>query len=218
MYNDLLLDRITAPAVNADDRIQELIDEIEELDNLLSPKAQALIRDLRQHTVTDNVYKNIDEQATLGDRLADWLAAYAGSWRFIFLFTGIMAAWIAVNTYLGSAAFDPFPFILLNLTLSTLAALQAPVILMSQNRQAAKDRAMAENDYQVNLKAEVQITDLHRKVDALVETLDAQTRLVNALVNARRKELNATVRAIENTRAAGALAPASLNGESGQEC
>lgn len=214
MYNDLLLDRIAAPAVNADDRIQELIDEIEELDNLLSPEAQALIRDLRRHTVSDNVYEEIDEHATLGDRLADWLAAYAGSWRFILLFAGIMAAWIAANAHLGGAAFDPFPFILLNLTLSTLAALQAPVILMSQNRQATKDRAIAENDYQVNLKAEVQIADLHRKVDALVETLDAQTRLVNALVNARRQELNATVRVIEHTRANGV--PVASSAE--QEC
>lgn len=207
MYNDLLLDRIAAPAVNADDRIQELIDEIEELDTLISPEAQALIRDLRQHTVSDNVYEDIDEQATFGDRLADWLAAYAGSWRFIILFGLVMAVWISINAYLGQSAFDPFPFILLNLTLSTLAALQAPVILMSQNRQATKDRAMAENDYQVNLKAEVQITDLHRKVDALVEALDAQTRLVNALVNARRQELSATVRAIEYTRSSSAAAP-----------
>lgn len=206
MYNDLLLDRIAAPATETDDRIQELIDEIEELDNLISPEAQALIRDLRRHTVADNVYEEIDEHATLGNRLADWLATYAGSWRFIILFAVTMAMWIGANATLGAAAFDPFPFILLNLALSTLAALQAPVILMSQNRQAAKDRAMAENDYQVNLKAEVQITDLHRKVDALVETLDAQTRLINALVNARRQELNATVRAIENTRASGAPA------------
>lgn len=213
MYNDLLLDRIAAPAVNADDRIQELIDEIEELDNLLSPEAQALIRDLRRHTVSDNVYEEIDEHATLGDRLADWLAAYAGSWRFILLFAGVMAVWIAANARLGSAAFDPFPFILLNLTLSTLAALQAPVILMSQNRQATKDRAIAENDYQVNLKAEVQIADLHRKVDALVETLDAQTRLVNALVNARRQELNATVRVIENTRTNGVPVASSVEQE-----
>lgn len=213
MYNDLLLDRIAAPAVNADDRIQELIDEIEELDNLLSPEAQALIRDLRRHTVSDNVYEDIDEHATLGNRLADWIATYAGSWRFIILFAVIMMVWIGANAYLGAEAFDPFPFILLNLTLSTLAALQAPVILMSQNRQAAKDRAMAENDYQVNLKAEVQITDLHRKMDALVEALDAQTRLVNALVNARRQELNATVRAIENTRASSAPADnGALNG------
>jgi uncharacterized membrane protein len=101
---------------------------------------------------------------------------------------------------MGNSAFDPFPFILLNLTLSTLAALQAPVILMAQNRQASKDRAVAQNDFQVNLKNEVEIADLHRKIDTLTDALTMQTRLVNALVEARRKELNATVRMIEQVR------------------
>ncbi|MBZ0278538.1 MAG: DUF1003 domain-containing protein, partial [Anaerolineae bacterium] len=93
-------------------------------------------------------------------------------------------------------------FILLNLTLSTLAALQAPVILMSQNRQSAKDRAVAQNDFQVNLKNEVEIADLHRKLDSLNDALMMQTRLVSALVEARRKELSATVRVMENQRKA----------------
>jgi uncharacterized membrane protein len=108
---------------------------------------------------------------------------------------------MAANFYLGAHAFDPSPFILLNLTLSTLAALQAPVILMSQNRQATKDRAVAQNDFQVNLKNELEIADLHRKMDNLAEALTVQTKLVNALVAARRQELSATVRAIENARA-----------------
>jgi uncharacterized membrane protein len=98
--------------------------------------------------------------------------------------------------WFAGQGFDPFPFILLNLALSTLAALQAPVILMSQNRQATKDRAVAQNDYQVNLKSEVEIADLHRKVDGLTDALTMQTKLVNALVEARRKELSATVRAM----------------------
>jgi uncharacterized membrane protein len=201
MYNDLLFDRLGAPiAVDADDRIEELITEIEELDNLLSPEAQELIRDLRPRTVTDDVYDEIDESSTLGDRLADKLATIAGSWKFIIFFSLLMAVWIGVNGYMGVAAFDPFPFILLNLTLSTLAALQAPVILMSQNRQAAKDRAVAENDYQVNLKNELEIADLHRKIDTLTDALTVQTKLVNALVSARRQELNATVRMMEHAR------------------
>jgi uncharacterized membrane protein len=91
---------------------------------------------------------------------------------------------------------------LLNLALNTLAALQAPVILMAQNRQAAKDRAVAQNDYQVNLKAELEIADLHRKIDELGEALTMQTKLVSALVSARRQELTATVRAMENVRRA----------------
>ncbi|NWG17563.1 MAG: DUF1003 domain-containing protein [Chloroflexi bacterium] len=199
MYNDLLLNRIAgAPIENPDDRIQELIDEIEELKSLLSPEAQELIRDLRPRIVTDDVYEDIDERASLGDRMADRLAAFAGSWKFILGFALLMVVWIAVNYSMGAEAFDPFPFILLNLTLSTLAALQAPVILMSQNRQATKDRAVAQNDYHVNLKNEVEIADLHRKIDGLTEALSMQTRMVNALVEARRKELSATVRVMES--------------------
>jgi uncharacterized membrane protein len=149
MYNDLLLDRIAAapvPDVQAA-RIHELSDEIESLNNLLSPEAQQLIRDLRPRTVSEDVYEEIDERASFGDRLADKMATWVGSWRFITFFCVFMLAWMSINAFmLGKNAFDPFPFILLNLTLSTLAALQAPVILMAQNRQAAKDRAVAQND------------------------------------------------------------------------
>ena len=200
MYNDLLLNRIVPHVDNADEEVQDLIDEIEELESLLSPEAQELIRDLRPYIVTDDVYEDIDEKASLGDRLADRLATFAGSWKFIISFALIMLIWISANWTLGAGAFDPFPFILLNLTLSTLAALQAPVILMAQNRQSSKDRAVAQNDFQVNLKNEVEIADLHRKIDTLTDALTMQTRLVNALVEARRKELNATVRMIEHAR------------------
>lgn len=200
MYNDLLLNRLVAPVDAEDEQIQDLIDEIEELDSLLSPEAQELIRDLRPYIVTDDVYEDIDEQATFGERVADRISMFAGSWKFILSFVGIMVVWIGVNAYMGAGAFDPFPFILLNLTLSTLAALQAPVILMAANRQSAKDRAVAQNDFQVNLKNEVEIADLHRKMDILTDSLAIQTKLVNALVEARRKELNATVRLIEHAR------------------
>lgn len=207
MYNDLLLERLAvAPAANTDDRIQALIDEIEALDNLLSPEAQQLIRDLRAHTVTDDVYEEIDEQESFGGRVADWLAGFAGSWRFIIAFCLLMLAWMVLNVVLKDRAFDPFPFILLNLALSTLAGLQAPVILMAQNRQSTKDRAVAQNDYHVNLKNEVEIADLHRKIDTLSDALMNQTRLVNALVVARRQELSATVRAIETARDDGGIA------------
>ncbi len=203
MYSDLLLNRLAVPVDESEEEIQDLIDEIEELDNLLSPEAQELIRDLRPLIVTDDVYEEIDERDKFGDRLADRLAIFAGSWKFIILFGMIMIMWMTANLVLGVAAFDPYPFILLNLTLSTLAALQAPVILMSQNRQATKDRAVADNDFQVNLKNEVEIADLHRKIDTLTDALSMQTRLVNALVEARRKELSATIRHIEHTRVSG---------------
>lgn len=204
MYNDLLIDRLTVPVDDDDDaRVQVLIDEIEELESLLSPAAQDLIRDLRPRPVTDDVYEEIDETATFGERVADKMALFAGSWTFILSFGFMMAVWIGINGVLGGKAFDPFPFILLNLTLSTLAALQAPVILMAQNRQSEKDRAVAKNDYQVNLKNELEIADMHRKVDAMIEGMAMQTRLVNALVAARRQELSATVRLIETQRGTG---------------
>jgi uncharacterized membrane protein len=132
--------------------------------------------------------------------VADLLAEFAGSWRFILLFAGFMVGWITVNTYWGQQALDPAPFILLNLGLSTLAAFQGPVILMSQNRQSIKDRAVADNDYQVNLKNELELADLHRKFDMMIHTIEMQNRLVNALVVARRQELNATVKAMEHAR------------------
>jgi CRP/FNR family transcriptional regulator, cyclic AMP receptor protein len=108
----------------------------------------------------------IEGEETFGDRVADGVAAFGGSWKFIILFTSAMAVWMVVNTLMG-VKFDPFPFILLNLALSALAALQAPVIMMSQNRQDSKDRIRSEADYRVNVKAEVGIAELHEKLDKL---------------------------------------------------
>ena len=101
------------------------------------------------------------EKYTLGQRAADTIAKFAGSWAFIFAFTGVLILWMVVNTILASNAFDPYPFILLNLVLSCVAAIQAPLIMMSQNRQEEKDRRRAENDYKVNLKTEIMIEDLY---------------------------------------------------------
>ena len=108
------------------------------------------------------------EKYTLGQRAADAIAKFAGSWAFIFAFTGVLILWMVVNTILASNAFDPYPFILLNLVLSCVAAIQAPLIMMSQNRQEEKDRRRAENDYKVNLKTEIMIEDLHYKVNAIL--------------------------------------------------
>ena len=108
------------------------------------------------------------EKSTLGQRAADAIAQFAGSWAFIFSFTGVLLLWMVVNTILAADAFDPFPFILLNLVLSCVAAIQAPLIMMSQNRQEEKDRRRAENDYKVNLKTEIMIEDLHDKVNAIL--------------------------------------------------
>ena len=108
------------------------------------------------------------EKYTLGQRAADAIARFAGSWAFIFAFTGVLILWMVINTILASNAFDPYPFILLNLVLSCVAAIQAPLIMMSQNRQEEKDRRRAENDYKVNLKTEIMIEDLYDKVNAIL--------------------------------------------------
>ena len=105
---------------------------------------------------------------TIGQRAADAIAKFAGSWAFIFAFTGVLILWMLVNTLLAAKAFDPYPFILLNLALSCVAAIQAPLIMMSQNRQEEKDRRRAENDYKVNLKTEIMIEDLYDKVNAIL--------------------------------------------------
>ena len=105
---------------------------------------------------------------TLGQRAADAIAKFAGSWAFIFSFTGGLVLWMVINTVLATRAFDPYPFILLNLVLSCIAAIQAPLIMMSQNRQEEKDRRRAENDYKVNLKTEIMIEDIHGKMNRIL--------------------------------------------------
>jgi uncharacterized membrane protein len=123
-------------------------------------------RFLHRQPVAQNTNTLFASRATLGERVADRVAAFGGSWPFIFLFMTIMSFWMLMNLE-GPKTFDPYPFILLNLLLSCLAALQAPIIMMSQNRQAAKDRLDAQQDYEVNLKAEMEIMTLHMKLDEL---------------------------------------------------
>lgn len=118
------------------------------------------------------------EKYTLGQRAADSIAKFAGSWAFIFSFSGVLILWMVVNVLLAAGAFDPYPFILLNLVLSCVAAIQAPLIMMSQNRQEEKDRRRAENDYKVNLKTEIMIEDLYDKVNAVLAKQSALERQV----------------------------------------
>ncbi len=108
------------------------------------------------------------EKYTVGQRAADRIAQFAGSWAFIFSFTAVLILWMVGNVLLAKRAFDPYPFILLNLVLSCVAAIQAPLIMMSQNRQEEKDRRRAENDYKVNLKTEIMIEDLHDKMNKII--------------------------------------------------
>ena len=139
-----------------------------------------VLKDIR-HDMTDEEVLNLladskisvspekeKEKYTLGQRAADTIAKFAGSWAFIFSFVGVLVIWMVINIILASNAFYPYPFILLNLVLSCVAAIQAPLIMMSQNRQEEKDRRRAENDYKVNLKTEIMIEDLYDKVNAIL--------------------------------------------------
>ena len=120
------------------------------------------------------------EKYTLGQRAADAIAKFAGSWAFIFSFIAVLLLWMGGNVLLASGAFDPYPFILLNLVLSCVAAIQAPLIMMSQNRQEEKDRRRAENDYKVNLKTEILIEDLYNKASRILSHQEAILRYITA--------------------------------------
>ncbi|MBA8912842.1 DUF1003 domain-containing protein [Methylorubrum thiocyanatum] len=122
-----------------------------------------------QDTIAENIEEDYDEHRSFGEQVSDGLAAFGGSWAFLISFALVLVAWMAVNVIMGELkAFDPYPFILLNLVLSCLAAIQAPIIMMSQSRQDKKDRLRSNNDYRVNLKAELEIRHLHEKMDHLV--------------------------------------------------
>lgn len=149
----------------------EYVEDVLELQKgELSTLEHEVLQSLREHEVlAKNINLEFEQQLTLGERLADKVAEFGGSWSFIITFLTVMGIWIAFNIgFLLSGPFDPYPFILLNLVLSCIAALQAPIIMMSQNRQESKDRLRAEHDYQVNLKAELEIRHLSGKIDLLM--------------------------------------------------
>jgi len=149
----------------------------------------------RRH-ISRNTNQEFEKKLTMGQQLADKVAGFGGSWTFIIIFATILLCWVVLNSVIlvrQSASFDPYPYILLNLFLSMLAAVQAPVILMSQNRQGVKDRLDAAHDYEVNLKAELEILSLHEKIDELREMKwselitmqQEQIRLLTKLLGAR---------------------------------
>jgi uncharacterized membrane protein len=164
-----------------------LVEEKGELDQLESE----VFESLKQHdTVASNVDEEFQQKLTAGERISDRISAFGGSWKFIGLFAFVLFAWIAINAHaIQTRPFDPYPYILLNLILSCLAAIQAPVIMMSQNRQEARDRLRSQSDYQVNLKAELEIRQLHEKLDHLItrqwerlmEIQDIQTEIMSEL-------------------------------------
>jgi uncharacterized membrane protein len=149
------------------DYVKEVLqDEIGELSAL----DHEVIESLQQHEIlSSDISKQFEKKLTFGERLSDDIAEFGGSWKFLITFGAVLLIWIAINgVILVTHAFDPYPFILLNLILSCLAAVQAPIIMMSQNRAEARDRLRAENDYKVNLKAELEIRHLHEKIDHLL--------------------------------------------------
>jgi uncharacterized membrane protein len=151
-------------------RTEYIEDTLEEERGELSTLEDEVVESLKeQEVLSKNINIEFERQLTLGQRAADKIATFGGSWRFILIFGVVMVVWISANSViLLRKPFDPYPFILLNLILSCLAAIQAPIIMMSQNRQEDRDRMRAEHDYQINLKAEIEIRLLHRKIDRLL--------------------------------------------------
>ena len=158
---------------------------------------EELIRQLVMMRVTQD--EEAPEKLSLGQRASDAVASFAGSWAFIFSFIGVMVVWMIVNVLLAARAFDAYPFILLNLVLSCIAAVQAPLIMMSQNRQEAKDRARAQSDYKVNLKNELILDDVHKKLDLILEN---QRKLEKRLCAAEQKEQKGPKESKEQNEAA----------------
>jgi uncharacterized membrane protein len=147
-------------------RLEELLvtetDHIRKLNQIVIEAVE------EEKLISEKLYQFEDRNPALSSRVADQIATFGGSWRFIISFLFIMISWICINVVLMVKPFDPYPFILLNLLLSMVAALQAPVIMMSQNRREEKDRQRAVNDYMVNLKAEIEIRNMHQKLDLLI--------------------------------------------------
>ncbi|MCD9189107.1 MAG: DUF1003 domain-containing protein [Pyrinomonadaceae bacterium] len=165
-----------------------LLKELEKLNEIEKRVIASLVK---KRSIVKNINKEADDERTFGERVADKVAAFGGSWTFIFIFLGILISWVVLNSFiLLNRSFDPYPYILLNLFLSMIAALQAPIIMMSQNRQAARDRLDAAHDYEVNMKAELEIRFLHEKLDdlreqkwlQLVEMQQKQIELLNDIL------------------------------------
>ena len=178
-----------------DGRVRQLAEQLlaTGLDKLSERECRVITGVAERSQVSRDVNSAFDEKQTFGDRLADRVAMFGGSWTFIILFLATLAAWVVLNSVVlvwYSAAFDPYPYIFLNLMLSMLAALQAPVILMSQNRQAARDRLAAGHDYEVNLKAELEIMGLHEKLDRI------RSEHLEGLLRAQQEQLGLLTRLI----------------------
>jgi uncharacterized membrane protein len=183
-----------------DDEVTRLAKELLESGlTCLSEREQRVVAHIAKRLhVTRDVNLLVKEKQTFGEALADQVAEFGGSWTFIVTFTGMLTAWVVVNTVALArygGGFDPYPFIFLNLILSMVAALQAPVILMSQNRQAARDRVAAALDYEINLKAELEIMALHEKLDRIrVEHLEGTLSALSQQIRDLQPHVNRSAR------------------------
>ncbi|MDY0235406.1 MAG: DUF1003 domain-containing protein [Gudongella sp.] len=146
-------------------------------------KDKEILSLLRSNQITENINSSHENSLSKGDIMSDRLAAYAGSWKFIITFMLVLVTWIIINIIMLGKSFDPYPFILLNLVLSCTAAIQAPILMMSQNRQESKDRIRSENDYIVNLKAEVLAEDLYKKINELIANQEMILKKIDNIDN-----------------------------------
>jgi len=175
---------------------EKLVNEVGELNDL---KKQVVDSISKSELISDESLKSDTKKDTIGEKIADKVADFGGSWTFILSFVSFLLLWIGVNAFIFmNKGFDPYPFILLNLILSCVAALQAPIIMMSQNRQETKDRERAKNDYMINLKSELEIRILHEKIDHLImhqqkelmEIQKVQTELMHTILEEVKKNKN----------------------------
>ncbi len=181
-----------------DQKVRDLAERLLQtgFDELPERERRVISRIAKRVHITQNLNRVFEEKLTFGQRLSDRISAFGGSWTFIILFGGVLAVWILLNSVILSNwqdVFDPYPYIFLNLILSMIAAIQAPIIMMAQNRQSAKDRLAANHDYEVNLKAELDIMRLHEKMDELrlrqltnvIEKQEEQILLLKRLMESR---------------------------------
>lgn len=171
--------------ISKENLVKKILDNDKDLDG--SNISEELLHELINGKISKNINQVHDENLTLGQKIADKIASFGGSWPFIISFITVLSVWIIVNTILLSRkAFDPYPFILLNLALSCVAAIQAPIIMMSQNRESEKDRLTAANDYLVNLKSEIIIEDLHKKMDILIKQQEENNKNIELLLKVKK--------------------------------
>ncbi|MEZ5461867.1 DUF1003 domain-containing protein [Dokdonella sp.] len=179
-----------------------------EIEKLPADERAVIERFIARRSVSRNIAREFDASLSFGERLSDQVAAVGGTWTFIIVFLSVLVLWMLLNTWLlAGKAFDPYPYILLNLCLSCVAAVQAPIIMMSQNRASAADRMQAQHDYEVNVKSELEIMQVHEKLDEMRE------RDWASLVDAQNRQIELLQRLVEQLSGIGPLPAGHKSGE-----